>query len=75
MLATEALPLSPGWGKGKITGRTPLPFASWCANSGVSMYTLQNLMGHSSITVTESYATPDQGSVRAEVAKITLEKR
>jgi site-specific recombinase XerD len=39
------------------------------------MYTLQNLMGHSSITVTESYATPDQGSVRAEVAKITLEKR
>jgi integrase len=50
-------------------------FASWCANSGVSMYTLQNLMGHSSMALTESYATPDQGSARVELAKITLENR
>ena len=49
-------------------------FASWCANSGVSMYTLQNLMGHSSIAMTESYATPDQKSARTELAKISLEK-
>ena len=49
-------------------------FASWCANSGVSMYTLQNLMGHSSIAMPESYATPDQKSARIELAKISLEK-
>ena len=47
-------------------------FASWCANSGVSVYTLQNLMGHSSIKVTESYASPDQSNIRTELSKISL---
>jgi integrase len=48
-------------------------FASWCANNGVSLYTLQNLMGHSSISVTESYATPDQRNILKELSKISLE--
>lgn len=47
-------------------------FASWCANNGVSLYTLQNLMGHSSVKVTESYTSPDQSSIRGELSKITL---
>ena len=47
-------------------------FATWCANTGVSMYTLQNLMGHSSIKVTESYASPDFINVKKELSKISL---
>ena len=47
-------------------------FASWCANAGVSLYTLQNLMGHSSITVTESYTSPDRERLGNELLKISL---
>lgn len=45
-------------------------FASWLVMDGVSLYVVKDLLGHSSITVTERYAhlSPDQG--RAAVQKL-----
>lgn len=38
-------------------------FASWLAMGGVSLYVIKDLLGHSSVTVTERYAhlAPDAG--------------
>jgi integrase len=49
-------------------------FGTWCANNGMSGYTLQNLMGHSSMKVTESYLTPDLKSFQQELSRISLSK-
>ena len=49
-------------------------FGTWCANNGMSGYTLQNLMGHSSMKVTEGYLTPDLKSFQQELSKISLSK-
>ncbi|WP_323119376.1 tyrosine-type recombinase/integrase [Burkholderia alba] len=45
-------------------------FASWLVMEGVSLYVVKDLLGHSSITVTERYAhlSPDQG--RAAVQRL-----
>lgn len=45
-------------------------FASWLVMEGVSLYVVKDLLGHSSITVTERYAhlSPDHG--RAAVQKL-----
>lgn len=45
-------------------------FASWLVMEGVSLYVVKDLLGHSSITVTERYAhlSPDEG--RAAVQKL-----
>jgi len=47
-------------------------FASWLVMEGVSLYVVKDLLGHSSIAVTERYAhlSPDQG--RAAVQRILL---
>lgn len=50
-------------------------FATWAANSGVSMYTLQNLMGHSSIKVTEGYTSPDLTNLQKELSKISISSK
>jgi integrase len=47
-------------------------FATWCANKGMSGYTLQNLMGHSSMKVTEGYLTPDLKNFQQELSRISL---
>ena len=44
-------------------------FASWLVQAGVPLYTVQRLMGHKSIVMTQRYAhlAPDQG---AEAARL-----
>jgi len=45
-------------------------FASWLVMDGVSLYVVKDLLGHSSVTVTERYAhlSPTQG--RAAVQRL-----
>lgn len=47
-------------------------FASWLVQRGVSLYSVQTLMGHSSSTVTETYAHLLPEGMHAEVEKIRL---
>ncbi|WP_232465613.1 tyrosine-type recombinase/integrase [Burkholderia ubonensis] len=44
-------------------------FASWLVMDGVSLYVVKNLLGHSSITVTERYAhlSPEHGRVAVQM--------
>lgn len=44
-------------------------FASWLVQAGVPLYTVQKLMGHKTITMTQRYAhlAPDQGAEAARV--------
>ena len=44
-------------------------FASWLVQEGVPLYTVQNLMGHKTIIMTQRYAhlAPDQGREAARV--------
>jgi integrase len=48
-------------------------FASWLVQSGVSLYEVQRLMGHSNISVTERYAFLSPDTLHATVEKIHLE--
>jgi integrase len=48
-------------------------FGSWLAQSGVSLYEIQKLMGHSSIGVTEKYAFLSPDMLHSTVEKIRFE--
>lgn len=48
-------------------------FASWLVQSGVSLYEVQRLMGHSNISVTEKYAFLSPDNLHSTVEKIRLE--
>jgi integrase len=48
-------------------------FGSWLAQSGVSLYEIQKLMGHSSIGVTEKYAFLSPDTLHSTVEKIRFE--
>ena len=54
-------------------------YASWLVESGVSLYTVQKLMGHENISMTERYShlSPDtlQGAVRTFEKGITGQKK
>ena len=46
-------------------------FASWLAESGVDLYTIAQLLGHSTIKMTERYAHLSEGSLRAAVDRLS----
>ena len=45
-------------------------FASWLVQNGVDLYTVQKLMGHSSISMTERYAHLAQDNLKSAVRKL-----
>jgi len=45
-------------------------YGSWMAMAGVDLMTLRELMGHSSITITQRYCHPTPEHKRAAVAKL-----
>jgi integrase len=50
-------------------------FASQLVNSGVSLFTVSKLLGHSSTKMTERYSHANLDSLRAELSKISLQKQ
>jgi len=48
-------------------------FASQLVNSGVSLFTVSKLLGHSSTKMTEKYSHASLESMRAELSKISLQ--
>jgi len=51
-------------------------YASWLVQNGVDLYTVQKLMGHSTIAMTEKYAhlAPDNLKAAVRVLEKSLEK-
>jgi integrase len=49
-------------------------FASQLVNSGVSLFTVSKLLGHSSTKMTEKYSHANLDSMRTELAKLSLKK-
>jgi site-specific recombinase XerD len=47
-------------------------FATWLVQNGVSIYEVQNLLGHSSIAVTQVYAHLAPSQLQSAVDKISL---
>ena len=45
-------------------------FASWSVMKGVDLYTVQKLLGHTSITTTQRYAHLAPGYLEREIGKI-----
>ena len=50
-------------------------YASQLVNSGVSLFKVSRLLGHSSMKTTEKYAHADLDHLRVEIGKITLKKK
>jgi integrase len=50
-------------------------FASQLINSGVSLFTVSKLLGHSSTTMTEKYSHANLENLRVELSKISLKKK
>jgi integrase len=50
-------------------------FASQLVNSGVSLFTVSKLLGHSSTKMTERYSHANLDSLRTELSKISLQKK
>jgi site-specific recombinase XerD len=49
-------------------------FASQLVNSGVSLFTVSKLLGHSSTKMTEKYSHANLDSMRTELSKLSLKK-
>ena len=45
-------------------------FASWLVQTGVDLYTVQKLMGHSTISMTERYAHLAPDNLKSAVKKL-----
>jgi integrase len=45
-------------------------FGTWAAEAGVPLHTVKNIMGHSSVTVTEGYVGADQTAMQSEIGKV-----
>ncbi len=50
-------------------------FASQLVNSGVSLFTVSKLLGHSSTKMTERYSHANVDSMRTELSKLSLKKK
>jgi integrase len=50
-------------------------FASQLVNSGVSLFTVSKLLGHSSTKMTERYSHANVESMRTELSKLSLKKK
>ena len=66
-----------GYNKGISDGRHKVvfhtlrhTFASWLVQNGVDLYTVQKLMGHSTIAMTERYAHLAQDNLKSAVRKL-----
>ena len=46
-------------------------YASWLVEAGVDLYTVKELMGHSTLSMTERYAHVGNGMLQNAVKKLT----